>query len=116
MAAARTSVRPYASPLSARHFHAFVLGSELHQAVAVAEHHGTVIKVAGQAFLVDFSSVVHAVQCAQHVQGQFRPDNAEQGKAEQVPKKFLQRKTNLLGGNLVHLQDRYCWTDMDLSS
>ncbi len=51
---------------------------------AVAEHHGTVIKIMGDAFLVDFPSVVHAVQCAQHVQAQFRTHNAEKDKAEQI--------------------------------
>src|SRR5438128_9787360 len=44
---------------------------------AVAEHHGTVIKTVGDAFLVDFPSVVHAVQCAQEIQTQLRAYNAE---------------------------------------
>jgi hypothetical protein len=34
---------------------------------AVAEQHGHVIKSTGDGFLVEFSSVVHAVQCAQQI-------------------------------------------------
>src|SRR4029079_14911603 len=51
---------------------------------AVAEHHGGVIKTVGDAFLVDFPSVVNAVQCAQAIQAQFRTYNAEKGKADQI--------------------------------
>jgi class 3 adenylate cyclase len=51
---------------------------------AVAEHHGTVIKVMGDAFLVDFPSVVHAVQCAQGIHAQLRAHNAEKEPAEQI--------------------------------
>ena len=51
---------------------------------AVAEHHGTVIKTIGDAFLVDFPSVVHAVQCAQQIQAQLRTHNAEKESAEQI--------------------------------
>src|SRR6266446_4291352 len=51
---------------------------------AVAAYHGTVIKTVGDAFLVDFPSVVHAVQCAQQVQTQFRAYNAEKRKDEQI--------------------------------
>jgi len=51
---------------------------------AVAEHHGHVIKTMGDAFVVDFLSVVHAVQCAQHVQERFRHHNAEIAKEEQI--------------------------------
>ena len=51
---------------------------------AVAAHHGTVIKTVGDAFLVDFPSVVHAVQCAQQVQTQFRAHNAEKENTEQI--------------------------------
>ena len=51
---------------------------------AVVAHHGAVIKTVGDAFLVDFPSVVHAVQCAQQIQAQFRAHNAEKEKAEQI--------------------------------
>ncbi|MGE0827008.1 MAG: adenylate/guanylate cyclase domain-containing protein [Candidatus Binatia bacterium] len=51
---------------------------------AVAEHHGHVIKTIGDAFLVEFPSVVHAVQCAQQIQAQLRTHNAEKEKVEQV--------------------------------
>ena len=50
----------------------------------VTAHHGTVIKTVGDAFLVDFPSVVHAVQCAQRIQGQFRTYNAEKEPSEQI--------------------------------
>ena len=51
---------------------------------AVAAHHGHVIKTIGDAFLVDFPSVVHAVQGAQSIQAQLRAYNAEHEKAEQI--------------------------------
>src|SRR5512134_1325029 len=51
---------------------------------AVTEHHGHVIKTIGDAFLVEFPSVVHAVQCAQSIQSQLRMHNAEKEKAEQI--------------------------------
>src|SRR3989454_6407169 len=51
---------------------------------AVTEHYGTVIKTVGDGFLVDFPSVVNAVQCAQQIQAQFHAHNAENEKAEQI--------------------------------
>src|SRR5262245_33308343 len=51
---------------------------------AVGEHHGTVIKTVGDAFLVDFPSIVNAVQCAQRIQTQFHSYNAEKEAAEQI--------------------------------
>ncbi len=51
---------------------------------AVTEHHGTVIKTVGDACLVDFPSVVHAMQCAQQIQAQFRAYNAEKEPTDQI--------------------------------
>src|SRR5437867_12526138 len=51
---------------------------------AVTTHHGTVVKTVGDAFLVDFPSVVHAVQCAQQVQASFRAHNNGKETSEQI--------------------------------
>jgi class 3 adenylate cyclase len=51
---------------------------------AVTAHKGTVIKTVGDAFLIDFPSVVNAVQCAQQVQAYLRAHNAEKERAEQI--------------------------------
>jgi len=60
---------------------------EIHNQIiqqAVSVHHDHVIKTVGDAFLVDFPSVVHAVQCAQQIQAQLWTYNAEQEKVEQI--------------------------------
>jgi adenylate cyclase len=51
---------------------------------AVIAHHGTVIKTIGDAFLVDFPSVVHAVQCAQQIHAQFHAYNVDKEPPEQI--------------------------------
>jgi adenylate cyclase len=50
----------------------------------VTEYHGHVIKTAGDGFLIEFLSIVHAVQCAQRIQVQCRAYNVEKEKAEQI--------------------------------
>ncbi len=67
----------------------------IHQAVAA--HHGTVIKTVGDAFLVDFPSVVHSVQCAQQIQQQFRAYNAEKESVGQIHVRI-----GLHSGDIVH--------------
>jgi class 3 adenylate cyclase len=60
---------------------------EIHNQIiqqAVTDHRGTVIKTVGDAFLVDFPSVVNAVQSAQAIQAQLRAHNAEKEKDEQI--------------------------------
>src|SRR5258707_11680147 len=50
---------------------------------AATAHNGAVIKTIGDAFLVDFPSVVNAMQCAQQVHAQLRMHNAEKEPTEQ---------------------------------
>ncbi|MGE0824319.1 MAG: tetratricopeptide repeat protein [Candidatus Binatia bacterium] len=51
---------------------------------AVTEHHGHVIKTIGDAFLVEFPSVVHAVQCVQRIQSRLREYNTAHDTADQI--------------------------------
>ncbi|MBI3756961.1 MAG: adenylate/guanylate cyclase domain-containing protein, partial [Deltaproteobacteria bacterium] len=51
---------------------------------ATTAHNGAVIKTVGDGFLVDFPSVVHAVQCAQQVHAQLRAYNADKESTEQI--------------------------------
>src|SRR2546426_2196169 len=48
----------------------------------VTAHHGMIIKTVGDAFLIDFPSVVQAVQCAQQIQAQLRTHNADKESTE----------------------------------
>jgi len=50
----------------------------------VASHQGHVIKTAGDGFLIEFPSVVHAVHCAQAIQAHFYRHNLEKEKNDQI--------------------------------
>jgi adenylate cyclase len=74
---------------------------------AVSEHHGHVIKTIGDAFLVEFPSVVHAVQCAQEIHTQLQAYNVEQEKTEQIHVRIgihlgdvLQQDGDVFGGGV----------------
>src|SRR5215510_11325958 len=67
----------------ARTLRLLALHNQIIQQVATA-HKGTVIKTVGDAFLVDFPSVVNAVQCAQQVHAHLRAHNTEKESTEQV--------------------------------
>src|SRR5262245_23663666 len=51
---------------------------------AVAAHQGHIIKTTGDGFLIDFPSIVLAVQCARSIQAQLHAHNAEHAKADQI--------------------------------
>src|SRR5712691_1206914 len=51
---------------------------------AVTEHHGTVIKTVGDAFLADFPSVVHPLQCAQQFLFFYEAATTEKEAVEQI--------------------------------
>ncbi len=51
---------------------------------AALVHQGAVIKTIGDAFLVDFPSVVNAVQCTQQIHAQLRAHNVNKKSSEQI--------------------------------
>jgi adenylate cyclase len=51
---------------------------------AVATYQGQILRFIGDAFLVEFPSVVNAVQCAQQLQARFRAYNAGKAAPEQI--------------------------------
>ena len=79
-----TDIVGFSRQMGANEAHTLRLLEVHHRVIqqTVAEHHGHVIKTAGDGFLVEFASVVHAVQCAQRIQAQFRAYNAEKVKGK----------------------------------
>ncbi len=50
----------------------------------IAEHHGRIVKLVGDGILVDFTSVVDAVQCAVDIQRTMAERNAEEPEDQQI--------------------------------
>ncbi len=50
----------------------------------IAEHHGRIVKLMGDGILVEFTSVVDAVQCAAEIQRGMAERNAEEPEGQQI--------------------------------
>jgi adenylate cyclase len=81
-----TDIAGFSRQMGANEAHTLQLLAVHNQVIAQASatHHGHVIKIMGDAFLVDFPSVVHAVQCAQQIQAQLGAHNTAKASPEQI--------------------------------